>query len=70
MIQEFDPGETVDDGFVGHRVHMKTQWHTHHVNRTGAVGRWRHTLDAEQAMEIQQRLGPWMERFGYLPEAD
>jgi len=44
---------------------METQWHTHHVNRTGEVGRWRHTLDPAQATEVQRRLGPWMERFGY-----
>jgi hypothetical protein len=67
MIQEFDPSETVDDGFVGHRVHMETQWHTHHLNRTGQVGRWRHTLTAAQAVEIHRRLGLWMEQFGYLP---
>lgn len=67
MIQEFDPNETVDDGFPGHRVHMETQWHTHHLNRTGEVGRWRHTLDATQVKEVERRLGPWMERFGYHP---
>jgi hypothetical protein len=67
MIQEFDPNETVDDGFPGHRVHMETQWHTHHLNRTGEVGRWRHTLDATQVKDIERRLGPWMERFGYHP---
>jgi len=65
MIQQLDPNETVDDGFPGHRVHMETQWHTHHVNRTGEVGRWRRTLDAAQAMEVQRRLRSWMARFGY-----
>jgi hypothetical protein len=67
MIQNLGPEDTVDDGFPGHRVHMATQWHTHHVNRTGEIGRWRQTLDRSKARAVQQRLGPWMERFGYLP---
>ncbi len=65
MIQEFKPNETVDDGFPGHRVHLKTQWHTHHLHRTGEIGRWRHTLTAAESSEIHRRLGPWMERFDY-----
>lgn len=65
MIKQFDSSETVDDGYLGHRVHLETQWHTHHLNRTGEVGRWRRALSPTQAMEIQRRLGPWMERFGY-----
>jgi hypothetical protein len=65
MIQKFEQNETVDDGFAGHRVHLKTQWHTHHLNRTGEVGRWRHTLSAVEIVEVHRRLGPWMERFGY-----
>jgi hypothetical protein len=65
MIQKFDPTETVDDGYRGHRVHMRTQWHTHHLNRTGEVGRWHHTLNESQVNEIKLRLGSWMEQFGY-----
>jgi hypothetical protein len=67
MIRDFDPIETVDDGFPGHRVHMETQWHSHHVHRTGEVGRWRHTLSEAQAAEVDHHLGPWRERFGYRP---
>jgi hypothetical protein len=65
MIRGFDPTETIDDGFSGHRVHLATQWHTHHLNRTGEVGRWRQTLNPAQNDEVRRRLGPWMERFGY-----
>ena len=66
MIQNLDPAETVPDGFADNRVHMKTQWHTHHINRTGEVGRWRTTLSPKQADEVQRRLGSWMQKFGYL----
>ena len=68
MIEQFDPKDTVDDGLPGHRVHVATQWHTHHVSRTGEVGRWRHTLTEAQARTIEERIGPWMVRFGYLPQ--
>jgi len=67
MILALDPSETVEDGVPGHRVHTETQWHTHHVNRTGEIGRWRHTLDKAQTIEVEQRLRSWMERFGYVP---
>jgi sulfotransferase family protein len=67
MILTLDPSETVEDGVPGHRVHTETQWHTHHVNRTGEIGRWRHTLDKAQTIEVEQRLQSWMERFGYVP---
>jgi hypothetical protein len=63
MIQELPPTETVADGFAAHRVHLPTQWHTHHVNRTGEVGRWRHTLDSVQEAAVRRRLGPWMKRL-------
>ena len=65
MIQTFEPGHTVDDGTPGHRVHLATQWHTHHMNRTGEIGRWRRTLDEAQAAEVTYRMGSWMNRFGY-----
>jgi hypothetical protein len=67
MIEQFDPNDTVDDGLPGHRVHVATQWHTHHVNRTGEVGRWRHTLTEAQAGTVEERIRFWMVRFGYLP---
>ncbi|MSO99897.1 MAG: hypothetical protein EXR07_02420 [Acetobacteraceae bacterium] len=67
MIRSFDPKETVDDGFPGHRVHIPTQWHTHHANRTGEIGRWRQSLDPAQISDVERFLCPWMERFGYLP---
>jgi hypothetical protein len=37
-----------------------THWHSHHANRTGEVGRWKRALTAEQAKEVQARLGPWL----------
>ncbi|HUB43745.1 MAG TPA: hypothetical protein VMB73_02060 [Acetobacteraceae bacterium] len=44
-----------------------TGWHKHHAGRTAEIGRWRRELTAEQVVAIEQRLGPWMMRFGYAP---
>ena len=65
MIESFGADETLDDGTPGHRVHPATQWHTHHLNRTGEIERWRRTLTAAQVAEVEFRLGAWMRRFGY-----
>lgn len=65
LIQSVDPNETVDDGFSGHRVHVPTQWHTHHVNRTGEIGRWHRELTGDQAEEVSYVLRDWMSRFHY-----
>ena len=45
-----------------------THWHTHHANRTGEVGRWKRTLTAAQAAEVNARLGDWMAAFLYPPD--
>jgi hypothetical protein len=42
-----------------------TKWHRHHANRTGEIGRWRHTLAPLQAAAIEQDLGDWMTSLGY-----
>ena len=44
-----------------------TGWHKHHAGRNAEVGRWRRDLSDLQVMTIQQRMRPWMERFGYWP---
>jgi hypothetical protein len=49
----------------GDVVDLDTQWHRHHANRTGEVGRWRRLLAPEAARRIEQRLGGWMRDFGY-----
>lgn len=66
-IRSVDPSETVDDGFPGHGVHIPTQWHNHHMNRTGEIGRWRRDLQPCQIVEVEQCLGAWMKRFDYSP---
>jgi tetratricopeptide (TPR) repeat protein len=42
-----------------------THWHTHHAGRNGEIGRWRHMLTEAQALEVERRLGDWMDRFSY-----
>lgn len=44
-----------------------TGWHKHHAGRNAEIGRWRRDLSDLQVMTIQQRMRPWMERFGYCP---
>jgi hypothetical protein len=45
-----------------------SQWHTHHAGRSGEIGRWRHMLTEAQALEVDRRLGDWMDRFSYHRE--
>ena len=42
-----------------------TGWHTHHAGRRAEIGRWWHELTQAQVDAIEQRLGDWMQRFGY-----
>jgi Sulfotransferase domain len=42
-----------------------THWHSHHAGRNGEIGRWRHMLTKEQVIEVERRLGDWMDRFSY-----
>lgn len=52
----------------GDVVDTATQWHTHHADRTGEVGRWRSMLTAQQIAAIEQRMQDWMAAFGYPAE--
>ena len=58
----------IHDAATGDIVDPATQWHRHHANRSGEVGRWRHLLTLADVAIIEQRLGDWMHRFGYAPE--
>jgi hypothetical protein len=51
---------------TGDLLDPATHWHSHHANRTGEVGRWRRTLTAAQAKEVQTRLAGWM-RANFYP---
>jgi hypothetical protein len=46
-----------------------TGWHKHHAGRTAEIGRWRRELSDRQLRTVEQRMRPWMERFGYRPTA-
>jgi len=48
-----------------HRLDLVTQWHDHHANRDGEVGRWRSMLSADQVRAVEAELGAWMDRFAY-----
>jgi hypothetical protein len=50
----------------GDVVDTDTQWHRHHAGRTGELGRWRKLLPDNAARHVEQRMGDWMRRFGYL----
>jgi hypothetical protein len=56
------------DAASGDIVDTATQWHTHHANRSGEIGRWRHLLTLADVAIIEQRLGDWMAAFGYQAE--
>lgn len=56
------------DEASGDVVDLATQWHTHHANRTGEIGRWRHMLSRDQVAETERRLGDWMRALGYQPD--
>jgi sulfotransferase family protein len=52
----------------GDVVDLATQWHSHHANRSGEVGRWRHMLTLAEVAVIEQRLRDWMAAFDYPME--
>ncbi len=52
----------------GDVVDTATQWHAHHADRTGEIGRWRKLLTRPQVAVIEQRLQDWMAAFGYRAE--
>lgn len=61
------PGALLD-ARSGDVVDLDTQWHRHHANRSGEIGRWRHMLTTPQVVSIEQNLQDWMAAFGYRPE--
>jgi hypothetical protein len=48
VLQERQSGDLLDP---------RTHWHTHHSGRSGEAGRWRRTLNPEQAGFITRQLG-------------
>jgi len=56
---------TITDTRSGDVVDTDTQWHRHHANRTGEVGKWRTMLTEEAVVAVEARLGRWMRAFGY-----
>jgi hypothetical protein len=49
-------------------VDLATQWHSHHANRSGETGRWRHMLSLAEAAAIEHRLHARMLDFDYPME--
>ncbi len=58
---------TVTDG--ADVVDLVSQWHRHHANRTGEIGRWRRLLDADAVALIDRRLAGFMAAHGYQQAA-
>ena len=56
---------TLIDKSSGDLMDPVTHWHTFHAGRTGEVGRWRQTLTEGHLLQVEQRLGDWMDRFAY-----
>jgi tetratricopeptide (TPR) repeat protein len=56
---------TLIDKSSGDLMDSVSHWHTFHAGRTGEIGRWRHTLTETQVLEVEQRLGDWMDHFAY-----
>jgi hypothetical protein len=59
--------ETVRDVLSGDMYDRRTQWHRHHAGRDGRVGRWTEMMLPAHAEVVENRMRPWMRRFGYLP---
>jgi hypothetical protein len=59
---------TQHDKRTGNFFDPTTQWHKHHLGRTGEIGRWRRALTSAQAAAVDAALPDWMARFGY-PQA-
>src|SRR5262249_3504244 len=57
--------KTLIDISSGDLMDPLTQWHTHHAGRTGEIGRHQHILTKAQVLEVERRLGDWMNRFSY-----
>jgi hypothetical protein len=68
FIAQLDQLPTAVRPSPGNLVDTVTQWHNHHANRTGEVGRWRHSLTQPQAAAVELRLGNCMNSLGYATE--
>jgi hypothetical protein len=68
FIRQLDTLPSARRPSPGNLVDPVTKWHNHHANRTGEIGRWRRNLTMPQATAIEQRLGDWMNSFGYPTE--
>ena len=68
FIAQLDQLPTAVRPSPGNLVDTVTQWHNHHANWTGEIGRWRRTLTQPQAAAVELRLGDWMSAFGYPTE--
>jgi hypothetical protein len=55
------------DAKSGDVVDLDTQWHRHHLGRTGEIGRWRRLLPPAAARAIERRMPGFMRQFCYLP---
>ena len=62
-----DQPQTQHDKRTGNFFDPATQWHKHHLGRTGEIGRWRRTLSPAQAAAVDAALPDWMARFAYPP---
>ena len=52
----------------GDIVDPTTQWHIHHLGRSGHAGRWRYVLTLPQAAAAESALAEPMARMGYSVE--
>jgi Nucleotide-diphospho-sugar transferase len=66
LIEELDTLPTAHRHASGDVLDTVTQWHRHHANRTGEIGRWRHELTGPECAVIENILWDWMAAFGYL----
>jgi len=46
----------LQDRVSGDMLDPQTHWHTHHAGRNGEVGRWKHSLTAEQVAAVATKL--------------
>jgi hypothetical protein len=47
----------------GDLLEIKTQWHSHHAGRNGAIGKWKRTLTAQQVAGVERRLSLYFEKL-------
>lgn len=54
------------DAVSGDLLDIKTQWHSHHAGRNGAIGKWKKALTAKQTDEVERRIDFYFEKFQAL----